>query len=326
MVISQRGEKAAGRSFDSNARHILARWATAVRRLLRRSQGPGPSRGSSFFPALVESLLLALLAYVSAGLIWLLVAGPDVGVAPTRVSSAFQGGQAQSDDRSILLTFDPFAPRGQTATPKSSITEAPKTTLSLKLFGVRTGGRRGPATAIIGTPDNRQALYQVGDEIVSGVRLKEVYSSGVVLSRGGINERLTFESEDTLIRSTRVQGGSGPASGGPASGETGSSAAPALQISNGSIEQFVTSLRPKGLWRDNSFVGYAISRQVSAEPLAPFGLMPGDVFVAINGSALTADADLFGLLEALEEERSFTADVLRDDAVQTLTILLEPSR
>jgi len=125
--------------------------------------------------AVVEVVLVLLIATQAARLVWTIVAPPPPP-APTA--------GAKPADLAILAQFNPFlgldTPAGGRAGGDS-----------LRLYGVRVvdGGK---SSAIIGSPDGRQASYLVGEAVAPGVILQAVEETHVVLSRGGSTSKLAF--------------------------------------------------------------------------------------------------------------------------------------
>lgn len=118
---------------------------------------------------------MILLAAQAARLVWAIAAPPPPPPPAT--------GTAQVD-LAILSQFNPFlgldTPAGGRAGGDG-----------LRLYGVRVDAA-GRGSAIIGSPDGRQASYLVGETVAPGVTLQAVQDSHVVLSRGGALSKLAF--------------------------------------------------------------------------------------------------------------------------------------
>ena len=123
----------------------------------------------------VEVVLVVLLATQAARLVW------TIAAPPPPPPPAVGGGQA---DLAILTQFNPFlgldTPAGGRAGGDS-----------LRLYGVRVM-EGSKSSAIIGSPDGRQASYLVGEAVAPGVTLQAVEETHVVLSRGGSTSKLAF--------------------------------------------------------------------------------------------------------------------------------------
>lgn len=136
--------------------------------------------GLAPYRTIIEVVLVLLLAAQAARLAWVLLAPGLPAAAPPPT-----GPQA---DLTVLTRFNPFVGDAAAAGPAA-------TGDGLRLYGVRAGGD-GQGSAIIGTPDGKQASYAVGETIAPGVTLRSVQSDHVVLSRGGASSRLFFPNAD----------------------------------------------------------------------------------------------------------------------------------
>jgi len=126
----------------------------------------------------------AAIAFIAPESLW---TAPPAAIASAASSQTAQ--TARLDSR-----FDPFHREVTIADEIIEIgTDAPETTLNLKLFGRRAGSN---GSAILETADRTQKVFRVGDEIMNGVILKAVNPDHIVLSQGGRIERLTFEREN----------------------------------------------------------------------------------------------------------------------------------
>ena len=132
-----------------------------------------------------QVVIIVLLAVQTARLIWLVV-------TPAHVTSGVSAAAAP-DRLPILTRFDPFF----RAAPQAL---AAATSQAFRLHGVRASGG-GAGSAIIGTPDGRQASFAVGDELAPGVRLVSVEADHVVIARGGVRSPLHFPADPGALES-----------------------------------------------------------------------------------------------------------------------------
>ncbi|NNM77909.1 PDZ domain-containing protein [Sphingomonas sp. ID1715] len=225
--------------------------------------------------SLTEILLLALLAWQCARLVWAVVTplGPLGDWRPVQGPDAARG-------RAVLASgFDPFFRLGRAAGP------AIVTSLQLKLFGVRVDEATGRGSAIIAGPDNVQTSYAVGEAIQPGVTLKSVGYDSVVISRGGADETLYLD-----------QSGAAPVAAAPIvppAANTGLLSAPAGQtMAPGAVTlselQAQLNLAPR---QAGNRVTGLVPRGDPAL-LARLGLRPGDVIVQVSGRPIGSVQDL----------------------------------
>ena len=275
-------------------------------------------------PRLVEGLRIALefalvilVAFLVAKLAWLLVApGERVSTLtprplPAQVQQA--GSPAVRADLSLLMTTNPFEAdvEAETAVP-----DAPETKLNLKLVALfmSTGETSGSATIV--TPDNETVRYELGDEILPGVRLERILSDRVIISRDGREEMLMRGGRepglsvigDTSTARTATNGVSRAAPEAFAPGVTARTLLAAIepfpQEQNGRLSSIL--LRPRG----------------NPSLMQSAGLEPGDRLVEINGKRV-AEIDLSALADEFGAARTARVTVIRDGTTQSLDIRFE---
>jgi general secretion pathway protein C len=148
----------------------------SARRLLRhidRYPGLNLTRAGSV-------ALIGLLAYQCATLY-------SVAVTPLEARPERTARPPQLQSATILESFDPFftAPAG--AAPPLAATD-------LALHGVRQAGPAGAGSAIISQSDGLQRSFGAGEEISTGILLKQVGSDHVIIVRHGLDERLALKA------------------------------------------------------------------------------------------------------------------------------------
>jgi len=142
---------------------------------------------------LVALALLAAIFFVLAKIVITLTNPETVWTTQTITGSGPVA--ATQNSQSFTFQSDPF----NSVSPDVTVeevdidTDVPETTLNLKMTG-RIAGEQG--SAILRTADNKEAVYKIGDEVISDVVLKRVKKDYVVLSVNGQLQRLTFEQEE----------------------------------------------------------------------------------------------------------------------------------
>lgn len=152
-----------------------APWRSA-RRLLRhidRHPGLNLTRAGSV-------ALIGLFAYQCATLY-------GVIVTPLEARPGRTARPPQLQPAAILGSFDPFftAPAGSAA---------PLAATDLALHGVRQAGPAGAGSAIISQSDGVQRSFGAGQEVSTGILLKQVGSDHVIIVRHGLDERLALKA------------------------------------------------------------------------------------------------------------------------------------
>jgi general secretion pathway protein C len=148
--------------------------------------------------------------------------------------------------------------------PPAAVVPAPPPAPAGDISGLRLHGLLASG-AVIGFPSGRQRLVPVGRDALPGLTLRRIEQNAAVFDSGGGELRLGFD---------------GPVQGGPA-------AAPALPAGrNAQSEEalrYRLGLAPRRA--GGRVTGFTVRANVEMPALARAGIQPGDVIVAVNGSA-----------------------------------------
>ncbi len=225
----------------------------------------------------------------------------DTGLNPSQPMSVSLQAAALSTP-ALGSTFDPFHRQSVSEQNVQIIGEdAPETTLKLRLFGLRAGEA---GSAILQTPDNEQGVFEIGDEIISGVRLKSVSSNFIVLSHSGVLERLTFEREGALQRKTApVQK---PRKAG---------------LKTLSPQDLLAAMSLKPVREGKRLKGYRIAANTASVDLRSYGLQPGDIITHIDSENLTQGRVELGALGArLAQKNAVTVSIIRGQENKSIRV------
>lgn len=248
-------------------------------------------------------------------IIWLLVRAVLAYLAPQSVWQALPSSQrtasiaAAAAPTRLNTSFDPFH-RDITETEfVDSSSDAPETTLNLKLLGRRVGKE---GSAILQTSDRQEKAYQVGDEILDGVTLEAVHTDYIVLSQGGRIERLTFAREsEGFVRSSEDAKQTKTQTGSAAQAALSSAASSSEVIDAKSLMRLV---RLSPVRQDGRLQGYKLTAKSSTLDLSSVGLQNGDIISAIDNINLTAPRfNPSSLASTLAKKRSVNLQVKRGE-------------
>lgn len=292
---------------------------------LHRLRGAASSRR---WIGIAESGFVLALAYVGATLAWTL-AEPAAGIPKTgnaAPAAVYAAPDAGTDYRRLAL-IDPFHPelKAETAVVDSAAV-APETTLALKLVGVRAGADSRAGSAIIQTPDKRQALYTVDDEIVPGARVLGIYHDRVEISRTGLRESLFLDPDRARRRQPKItpvapvlQSSLQPAPGAQA---TALAALPITEL-DADPEDIFRMLRFKPRLSGATVDGFFVEAAGANAVFAQAGFRPGDVVLAVNGTPLTSIDRAAELGKRLRSADRLTIELERDGEKKTLNVQLD---
>ncbi len=167
--------------------------------------------------------------------------------------------------------FDPFFRTSGGAAPTAAVTS-----LALKLFGTRVDYTSGRGSAIIATPDGVQSSFAVGDDIMPGVKLKEVGGDFVVIDRGGTAEQL-FLDQSTPAPVAAPGGVTPPAT----------TAAPAT-----GVQAVLDAVSVQPRMSGSEMSGLILTPNGDGAAFKAAGLEPGDILLAVDGKRVDAITDL----------------------------------
>jgi hypothetical protein len=146
-----------------------------------------------WFYRTLNAILIALVAWLAAGFVWLLLAPAST---PPVAAPAKGGGQGPRIDLTPIaqLFGEPQSTEGEAAS-----------TLTVKLRGVVAAHEKLPAVAIFEGGDPNSSAVALGGELQSGVRLVEIAADHIVVDNHGRRERLDLDTKPAAVIDTNVQ-------------------------------------------------------------------------------------------------------------------------
>ena len=251
----------------------------------------------------------------------LLLTNPESHWTPLPSVTAASPGGSSATERVYNFSSDPFrlpASEEPEVIAQAEGFDAPETTLKIRLLGRISGSSQ---IATLRTPDNQERSYTVGDEVINGVTLQNVYPDFVVLKVNGEVQRLTFQrDEKTGLSQPQTDRVSQSVSiAGNATEQSNlNTTNPSQQIDPSALMKSV-QLNPN--FESGTLIGYEIRARSGEAKLEEFGLQSGDIVTAINGnSLLQSQPDLQGLITNLKNANQVKLDILRDGSAITVQI------
>jgi general secretion pathway protein C len=223
-----------------------------------------------------------------------------------------------SDDAVVDLSLAARLFGGTASSASSALTS------SLRLKGVVAPTPGIAASAIFSLGSGKDVAIFVGSEVQPGLKLSEVHPDHVIVTRGGVNERIDLETRRSLA-------GAGP--GQQAARVAGFK----LNVARSGTNSY--SLSRKELddtLRDPNQLNYL--GQISAPPgggvrmeQAPpgslaqkLGLQPGDVIKKLNGQTVASPGDLARLYQQFGTLTSIQAEIQRAGSSHYLSYTIQP--
>jgi general secretion pathway protein C len=242
--------------------------------------------------AIVEVALVALLALLTARLIWTAVTPiGSVGTPPAPVQAAPAGA-----DPAIFARFDPFFQMPGTADPMVV------SDLNIDLYGTRVDNVSGRGSAIIAADGGPQRSYVVGEEVLPGVTLHAVAFDSVTVSRGGALEQLFL---DQSVPARTVAPAATPAM-------------PARELPVIDRERIAAELTGQPVLAGGRMVGVALANADDGQLLNELGLQAGDVLLSVNRVPVDSAARAANMVDLLGGADAAELEVRRGTEVKTV--------
>jgi len=231
-------------------------------------------------PEILSILLVVGCAYTIANITWnLLPENHDLSVSPVvsnNIKPTTKTNSTQSFRQLSNAHLFGIAAKKTDAAP----TNAPDTKLNLVLKGVLSATPMSFASAIIARKNNGpEDIYSVGDTLPGNVKIKEIHSDHVIISRGGQLETLRLPKDNV------------------SEGFTSTNTAKAFSSADQSFRDVRTQILkdptsfgdyalPVVVKEQGKQVGYRLDFQKKGDVLKKAGLMPTDIITSINGMPL----------------------------------------
>jgi general secretion pathway protein C len=278
-----------------------------------------------FLPPLVSLLLVILIGWQLAGVLWMLMPGSAVGGAVSAPDSLPQNTSASrtSIDVAAIANSHIFGMADAEAeTP--TIISAPDDDLAdtrlvnLVLNGTVASEIRNYSVAIISDGGKDQEVYIIGDSVGNNAHLHAIYADRVVLNENGMltNLKLPREFKDAPAGSTRRT----TSSTRQPSNNTNSIQA----VVTKNLSKLTDVIRPTPYRVQGQQVGFRVYPGRDRKQFAALGLQPGDIIRDIDGQSLTDASQAMQVFQSLGTADQVTVTIDRNG--QTESLILKTSQ
>ncbi|KJF80274.1 type II secretion system protein GspC [Photobacterium angustum] len=272
---------------------------------------------------LLTWLLVAILAWISGRMVWMLLAPPTT-VAPWQAKSVKVATSGSDINVGNLLSMNLFGqynaqPKAVEATVKK---DAPQTRLNLKLVGVVASSDPQSAFAVI-TNNGKQNTYGV-NEVVDGTRvtLKAVYNDRVIISNSGRDETVMLEGLK-FSKSAQLATQKSTSNNATKPNVDSSKLAEIKKKILAQPQSLFSYIRLSQVKKDGEVQGYRVNPGKDRILFDSVGLKANDLAVAINGNSLTDPSVMAKLWAELSSATDFTLTVERGGQVHDIHIELQ---
>jgi general secretion pathway protein C len=283
-------------------------------------------------PLLASLAMILLLAQALAALTWTLLPRPAVqALPPAAVKAPLGKASAARNQPANIAAWHLFGEvQKEAPQPLPQVTDAPDTSLNLKLLGVVASDNPATARAIIADGKGVEEAYGVNDNLPGGASLREIYADRVLLEYRGRLEALRLPKEipegAVGMGTGRHQGGNRAAPVTPMVGANTSALLrqyrDALTNNPASLMNLVRAM-PVRDGPTGRIKGYRISPGRDRSLLSRFGLRTGDIVTAVNGVTLDNPIKALEIMRDLSSANQVTLEVERNGAPQTFAFQIE---
>ena len=273
-------------------------------------------------PPLVSLLLVVLIGWQLARVIWMLVPGAAIGDSVPLPDSLPQSGpvvRTTSTDASAIADTHIFGladaeQAGPIAIASPDDDLADTRLVNLTLNGTVASEIPHYSIAIISDGGNDQEVYVIGDSVGNNATLHAVYADRVVLNEKGVltNLKLPREFKDLPVRTSRRT----TTTTRQKPDNTGSIQAVVAQ----NLTKLTDVIRPTPYRVQGEQVGFRVYPGRDRRQFAALGLRPGDIIKDIDGQALTDASQAMQIFQSLGTSEQVTVTVERNGQSESLTL------
>jgi len=270
-------------------------------------------------PKWVALVLVVLIAWLLARIVWMLVPGPAAGDAvdadPGVVSQGVNTG-SQADVQTIASAhiFGEARAIEEAPPPAANHDDLAETRLNLSLKGTITANDEQSSIAIIADTGNQEKVYAIRDTVVPGTTLHAVYADRVILNRGGALEALKLPKEFP-------QGAQPVRRVTPPPVSRAADANPSIQeVVSENVTKLADVIRPTPYFVAGQQQGYRVYPGRDRKQFAALGLRPGDLIKDIDGAALTDPQQAMEIFQNLGSADQVSVTVERNGQPEVLVL------
>lgn len=279
-----------------------------------------------------------LAALVLVGIVFLAMSfvekPADAGIpAPPSFDGAVQSPLPEVQPRAIydrFVTSGFMGAAGQTvaaAAPAAPSAEVTETQLKLKLKGTAATSPKDlfASAVILNEEDNSINTYAIGQQVVDGVKIEEIYPRKVILFNSNSNRREVLRSDEESTGDTTAVASAGPAPGsqGPGKRITVKKTELVQEVFM-NFDDLAGKIKPEMYYDSNGKVAGITASDLESIPLASkLDIRNGDVLQSVNNEPIDSEAKVMELVNKYRSSNMVRIGILRDGKPITVTYRLE---
>jgi general secretion pathway protein C len=200
-------------------------------------------------------------------------------------------------------------------------TSAPSSNAGIRLKGVYAIDGKTLSAAVVNTGGKRDTAVRVGEEIQPGTRLASVHPDHIIISQGGIRERIDLERRTATLPSR-------PRSADPQGfrltvAATGNNAYSLSRTELNNVLQDPRQMNYLGRIGMHPNGGVRLEQAPGGSLPSKLGLKEGDVIKNVNGQPVNSPGDLARLYQQFATLSQIRAEVIRGGAPMLLTYQIQ---
>lgn len=293
----------------------------SLSKLLNVDGGNAFAAANRYLPALASLLLVVLIGWQIATIIWALVPGNAAGVAvPLPASLPISG--TLSNSRSDVTAIAESHLFGVAATGSSGVIAviepdadlADTHLVNLVLKGTVASQQAEFSVALIADGSNEQKVYAIGDAIGSGASLHAVYADRVVLNEKGRLTNLKLPREFVTTQASNVRRAT------TRTRQVSRNSQSIQAVVSQNLTRLSDVIRPTPYLVNGQPAGYRVYPGRDRKQFAALGLRPGDLIKDINGQSLTDPKQAMAIFQSLGTTDQVTVTIERNGRPQTIIL------
>ncbi len=276
---------------------------------------------SRVLPPYANLLLVVVIAFLLAKIIWMLVPGSAVGGTvtppatlpdPVSASADSMDVRAIADSHIFGVADDESSAPELIAAPEDDLADT--RLVNLTLNGTVASAIAKYSVAIISDGGRDQEVYIIGDSVGNNATLHAVYPDRVVLNEKGVltNLKLPREFKDVPVSNARRE----TATTRQEFDDSQSIQAVVTQ----NLTKLTDVIRPTPYRVGGEQVGFRVYPGRDRKQFAALGLKPGDIITDIDGQTLSDASQAMQIFQSLGTAEEVTVTLDRDGQIETLTL------
>ena len=273
-------------------------------------------------PPWISLILVVVIAWQLAKIVWMLIPGPAAGdpvTPPSGTPAAAMQPDASSDVQAIVTAHifgeasaddEPVVQPLEAET--DNLADTRLTNLTLKGTVVSTPSEK--AVAIIADGNKEEDVYLIGAQVTSGAKLHAVYADRVVLNENGVLTNLKLPKEFPASAQPQAR----RSASAPSRATSATTSIQSVVAQN--VSKLADVIRPTPYFVNGQQQGYRVYPGRDREAFSKLGLRPGDLIKDIDGQSLTDPTQAMQVFEKLGDADQVSVTVERNGEPQTIVL------